>query len=379
MKKNLQRGLVSFLGLILSLSAIAQNQVYWREGFELGAAQPNTFPTAAPVAGNIAASAGHYQSNAGTWYVYGAYRSNGSASNNCSAVVSGIGIAHVRFSNQVTSPDSAYIITPVVNFGVQELHFMRTRSGRSYSIWRTDDTAAVGATWVYSAFVANSTNVCSDTIININSATAKRVKIVARPAVDTDIDSVWLTSYTSLPVELAAYTGKNIGKINELNWMTATEVNNREFVIERSLNGVDFRPIGTVKGNGTTNVAKNYNFIDGFAPNMAYYRLKQVDIDGKENLSKVVTIENTNAVRSSNIKVYPAVATDIVSVDIPTEGNTDLIVTDLMGRTVLVEKLGENKGFISHKLDISALNNGFYFVSVKTGAIQTTVKFEKNK
>lgn len=203
MKKQLQKmkqiGLQICLLAVTVVSTQAQNQVYWREGFETEhPTKPCNITSTAPTAGNIAATAGYYQGNAGQWYVYGAYRTTGSASNNCSGVITTIGINHLRFSNQVTAPDSAYAVTPIVNAGVKEFHFLRSRSGRSYSIWYTSDTLATTPNWTLAAFIPNSTTTCVDTAIMVNSATAKRVKIVTRPANDSDIDSVWVTSFSPI-------------------------------------------------------------------------------------------------------------------------------------------------------------------------------------
>ena len=67
-----------------------------------------------------------------------------------------------------------------------------------------------------------------------------------------------------------------------LSWKTASEINNSHFEIERSNNGKDFIKIGEIAGQGTSNSTKRYQFTDK-NPGSAqqYYRLKQVDFDGK--------------------------------------------------------------------------------------------------
>lgn len=95
---------------------------------------------------------------------------------------------------------------------------------------------------------------------------------------------------TVAPVNFGKFTasaGKN-GSV-DLNWQTITELNNKGFEVERSTDGVNFTKIGWIEGVGTTNSATNYAFNDNLPNNgMNYYRLKQVDFDGKFKYSNVV-------------------------------------------------------------------------------------------
>ena len=92
-----------------------------------------------------------------------------------------------------------------------------------------------------------------------------------------------------LPVEMTTFTAKTVEKTNVLNWATASETNNKGYDIERSRDGNTFQSIGNVKGIGK---AANYNFVDVNPYNgVNYYRLKQMDFDDKETLSKVISIQ----------------------------------------------------------------------------------------
>ena len=97
-----------------------------------------------------------------------------------------------------------------------------------------------------------------------------------------------------LPVELTAFTAEANGPANiNLHWATATEVRNEKFIVERSLNGHIFTGIATIPGHLTTSTPKAYHHVDRQLPAMAvtlYYRLCQVDIDGKTSFSMVRTV-----------------------------------------------------------------------------------------
>ena len=103
-----------------------------------------------------------------------------------------------------------------------------------------------------------------------------------------------------LPVEISSFNA--VGQINKvmLNWTTESEYNNSYFEIERSINGAQYKTIGRVEGMGTTLQKKQYNFTDltPFAETN-YYRLKQVDVDGKVKYSAVLTFKLNNDLSSS--------------------------------------------------------------------------------
>ncbi len=96
-----------------------------------------------------------------------------------------------------------------------------------------------------------------------------------------------------LPVTLinfdASYYNSNI----VLNWSTASEINNKGFEIQRAVNNIDFQTIGFIDGNGNSNTIKNYTFTDNnvFTTATYYYRLKQIDFDGKFEYNGIQTVQ----------------------------------------------------------------------------------------
>ncbi|MDR6196926.1 LamG-like jellyroll fold domain-containing protein [Siphonobacter sp. SORGH_AS_0500] len=103
-----------------------------------------------------------------------------------------------------------------------------------------------------------------------------------------------LVNASSLPVQLVSFEGKAISEGNYLSWKTAQELNNDHFVLERALNTPsNFKAIAQIKGNGTTRLPSSYQFIDPQAQGrLAYYRLIQVDKDGKKEPSRIISMDN---------------------------------------------------------------------------------------
>src|SRR5205085_11684831 len=93
----------------------------------------------------------------------------------------------------------------------------------------------------------------------------------------------------SIPVNLLSFEARPNSKNILLSWSTATESNNKGFVIERSINGNDFERIAWEDGKINSSVVSNYAYPDNFVqPNtLYYYRLRQTDLDGRERLSEI--------------------------------------------------------------------------------------------
>ncbi len=146
-----------------------------------------------------------------------------------------------------------------------------------------------------------------------------------------------------LPIELTDFEAGLVGDIVELTWETASEYNNDYFTVERSADGLNFNPIGTVEATGNSQTASLYNMIDQ-APlyGLSYYRLKQTDLDGKFEYTAVVTIRNDVRLTDQpiEIKVYPnpAVSGSPVNIEFTnteTVGQEILVVVlDITGRQV---------------------------------------------
>lgn len=102
-------------------------------------------------------------------------------------------------------------------------------------------------------------------------------------------------SQNPLPVEFIGFEGFARPQYNELRWSTASEISSDVFVIERSLNGLNWEPIGEIKAAGFSNSLLHYAFKDEFGiSELNYYRIKEVDFDGKHQYSNVIAIDRAN-------------------------------------------------------------------------------------
>jgi hypothetical protein len=110
-----------------------------------------------------------------------------------------------------------------------------------------------------------------------------------------------------LPIKLLSFYAKmNTSNTVDLTWSTASEINNNYFSIERSVDGVNFEKIMDVQAAGNSTTIINYKTIDeNPVKGVSFYRLLQVDIDGNQEYSAVVSLYNYNLGSHSQFNVYP--------------------------------------------------------------------------
>jgi len=109
---------------------------------------------------------------------------------------------------------------------------------------------------------------------------------------------------TALPVTLLDFKAENKKNYVELKWSTATEENNDYFVIQKSKDAEDFTTMTTVKGAGNSNIIQNYLYKDLTTLNkITYYKLLQVDYDGRVTNLKTVAVKPSMYILKTPIKV----------------------------------------------------------------------------
>lgn len=161
---------------------------------------------------------------------------------------------------------------------------------------------------------------------------------------------IWQIQPT-LPVKLSNFQGKSIKNEIELSWVAQSEINLKEYEIEKSKNNLDWNTIGTVLPNSIS----KYSFVDS-KPFVGdnYYRLKQVDQDGNFNYSNIITISQN----SNSINIYPNPVFSILEIKgTEVKENSQIRITDVFGRTVLMQDFSKN-------IDVSNLIAGNYWLKI---------------
>jgi hypothetical protein len=187
-----------------------------------------------------------------------------------------------------------------------------------------------------------------------------------------------------LPVTLINFTATAIAnKYIELDWSTATEINNSGFQIERSSDGSTYESLGWVQGHGNSTMQNDYKYSDMTAlPGIVYYyRLKQEDVDGNYAYSPVVSANLTGSLGFSLESLVPNPASDQVSIGVISNVSavTTITMTDMLGREILKRPWEVNVGYNVQEFDLSSMAEGAYIVTITSGSITTSKRLVVNR
>lgn len=181
-----------------------------------------------------------------------------------------------------------------------------------------------------------------------------------------------------VPVTLTQFKGQVENEDAHLTWETATEFNNAGFDIEKSTDGIQFSNIGFIKGQGNSFSLNAYSFVDTRFTQTAYYRLKQLDFDGKITYSSIVALQKTG--EGSALKMYPnPISTQsFLTIDFEKtiENSLNIDIFDVHGRKLY--QTHAEKGIEILKIPVTDWAKGLYFVQVNNGVKQIISKFVKN-
>jgi hypothetical protein len=160
-----------------------------------------------------------------------------------------------------------------------------------------------------------------------------------------------LSTVNPLPINLTDFTAVcHSGKIL-IKWSTATETNNDHFVLERSLDAESWTEAANIKGAGTSSSPHNYSFDDTFLSNeISYYRLSQVDRDGKTERFKIISANCVSSV--DKMTVFPNPASNEINFQFDLSKNyglAEIRLLDNMGKICFKQKVELSKGQISYK------------------------------
>lgn len=178
-----------------------------------------------------------------------------------------------------------------------------------------------------------------------------------------------VSSENPLPIQLLKFTAFYNGNDVDLNWETASEINNDFFTVERSVDGTQFSEIGRVDGAGNSDHFIPYHSKDR-TPFMgqSYYRLKQTDFNGNytySNLAPILIQEEAFNV----VNVYNQTAQNVLEITLSCLVNCMVTVDlyDMTGKKVVALKSIDLSNVSKVLLPIENLSNGIYMLNVSNG------------
>lgn len=227
-----------------------------------------------------------------------------------------------------------------------------------------------GLTWKWTGtggFAANT----KDATINQSGNYTLEVTELRNGCKDTAV--ILISMAGPLPVEYLSFDATVADKAVLLNWVTVAETKNSHFEVERSFSGNSYKTIGLVlDAMEIVSNKKSYNFkdnsIDLQGQAIAYYRLKQIDLDGKFSYSTVLAVRLQSPTDSRvlmSISPNPFVEKVTVRFDAKTKGIAVMKLMNISGQPILVKETNITKGYNNLQVEgLGRLDTGVYIVQL---------------
>jgi hypothetical protein len=165
---------------------------------------------------------------------------------------------------------------------------------------------------------------------------------------------------STLPVTFANFYVSRTNDDILVRWTTATENNNNHFEVERSLNGIDWITIAAIAAVGNSNVLNNYSFTDkNIKSSPAYYRIKQVDNDGRYTYTVVRSIKNSE--KNTSVEIFAGKNRTLTILFQEMKSTANVRIYNLNGQEMLKQTF-QHSAYIT--LRLANVTPGVYIVRV---------------
>ncbi len=183
-----------------------------------------------------------------------------------------------------------------------------------------------------------------------------------------------------LPVELLSFDAAVEEEKVLLSWVTVSETNNDFFDIQWSQDGISFYTIGQVQGKGNSKDKLLYSFLHATPiQGINYYRLKQVDFDGKYTFSDIKNVTFSKNVLDQTISLYPnPIASGLLNVLLSSHSDQDELsyrIYDMSGRIIQTKKLNNVSDVF--QIDVNQIEKGSYILYILTPTMTYQSKWVK--
>jgi len=225
-----------------------------------------------------------------------------------------------------------------------------TKTDREIRLWAAD----------FSAFGINSSNIGRVVYFRIRLNGNSDVAFVAYN------NKTFSVSGSTLPTKLNYFKGNASGQQVSLSWQTVTEQQLDQFIVEGSYDGMSFFTLDSVQAAGNSVMARNYSYVQHNARDgKMYYRLKQVDKNGRYEYSTTIAVTSeNNAYRAVNL--YPNPVTSTLQIrHQPATGREQCSIRNTQGIVLLQKTLAA--GSVQSSFDVQHLPRGTYFVMITDG------------
>lgn len=172
----------------------------------------------------------------------------------------------------------------------------------------------------------------------------------------------------TIPTEFGEFSALKQGKFVRLDWFTYSERNSLRFDIERSGDAKSFSKITETKALGQNATRHNYDALDKSPiEGINYYRLRQIDLDGQEKLSKTISVNFENSTQQKNwARVYPTLVQESVVIECKFNNDAQLTVANILAIPLSHLSVSQSENPFQITFSMRDFPTGTYFFIFKT-------------
>ncbi len=299
-------------------------------------------------------------------------------------------VDNVIVSSVLSPPIAPKFLTATANDSIKKVNLnwdegMGAGGGvTSYIVQRKNGTPSSQDSFTTIATVGPSILTYDDFDVELNQTYTYRVRTYSIPGASSYGNEATAYVPEIVPVELVSFNANVFEAGVSLNWITATEINNRGFEVEKrevggrqlAIGNTEWKIIGFVEGRGTTTQTQSYSFVDEEVTSGRYqYRLKQIDFDGSYEYSSTVEVD-VNLIKEFVLEQNypnPFNPTTKISWQSPVGSHQTIKVYDVLGNEVatLVDEYRE-AGKYEIEFEASNLSSGVYYYQLRAGSFVET-------
>ena len=190
------------------------------------------------------------------------------------------------------------------------------------------------------------------------------------------VDNVFFWANNPLPITLSEFSAAKDGNKTKLTWSTLTETNNKGFNIQRSLDAKSWETIHYVSGVGNASIKTNYSAIDESPiKGTNFYRLEQMDLDGKKSYSTVVSVRFADK-ESVGLSFFPNPTKDkvVIIIDKIESNKANLEIINMQGKVLKTISLTDQQSNSNLLVDVNNFSKGMYLIKLNNGSTIKTSK-----
>ncbi len=193
-------------------------------------------------------------------------------------------------------------------------------------------------------------------------------------------NAMYYKPLVALPVVYIYFKVKKIDNIAEIDWQTNSETNAANYEIQRGTDALQFITIGKINAKGNSKEVNNYKYLDeNPSKSINYYRIKQVDLDGKYTYTPARAL-NFSDLNSATVKYFPNPTQGHLNIEIAETLQNEIKIINIFNELGIVvghQKIGEI-GENNLKIDMTGLPKGIYFIQIISKNLNSSQKIMLN-